>query len=88
MITKKTIEENSDYEIRHYTGYTEFGACSCSNEINCDCRKDFIPQKVEHYTLTVIKHTGKRTKSKTFYYNTLQEVNNKLTNKLRNHEKN
>ena len=78
MITKQTKEENSDYEIRHYTGSTEFGACSCSNEINCDCRKDFIPQKVEHYTLTVIKHTGKRTKSKTFYYNTLEEVNNKL----------
>ncbi len=88
MITKKTIEENSDYEIRHYTGYTEFRACSCSNEINCTCLNDFISQKVEHYTLTVIKNTGKRTKSKTFYYNTLQEVNNKLTNKLTNHEKN
>jgi cellobiose phosphorylase len=78
MITKKTIEENSDYEIRHYTGYTEFRACSCSNEINCSCLNDFIPQKVEHYTLTVIKRTSKKTKSKTFYYDALEQVQNHI----------
>ena len=72
MITSETIEENSNYEIRHYTGSTEFGGCSCFKD--CDCRNNFIKQKVEHYTLTIIKRTSKKTKSKTFYYDTLEQV--------------
>jgi hypothetical protein len=76
MITSETIEENNNYEIRHYTGCTEFRGCSCFND--CDCRNNFIKQKVEHYTLTIIKRTSKKTKSKTFYYDTLEQVQTHL----------
>jgi len=74
MITKKDIESNDQYEIRYYTGNTVFKGCQCYSD--CNCRNDFKSQVVDHYTLTVLK----KKKSKTFYYNTLEEVDNHIKN--------
>ena len=78
MITVTTLEESKKYQIKHYTGNTEFPGCQCYT--NCLCKEDFKSEVINEYSITIYNLTSKRPKSKTKRYNTLEECYEHLTN--------
>jgi hypothetical protein len=77
MVIEDTISYCPEFEIKHYQGKTKFYSCKCRN--TCDCRVTFKSEVVDYYTLTINNLTSKRGKSKTFHFDTLEEVISKLS---------
>lgn len=76
MVTRTDIANKKEYSLVHYKGTSSFRGCQCYKD--CTCREDYKPEEVNHYRLTIHNLTSKRPKSKSFYFDTLEEVNNKI----------
>jgi hypothetical protein len=76
MITKTETNITPTIKLRHYTGMTRFQGCQCYKD--CSCHEDFKPLPVDYYTVTHLKLSGKRPKSKTTYHDTMEQVQERI----------